>query len=41
LDAKRKDLKDYAFLFIGLGIRGVTDYSKKGIDGLNLNKNIL
>jgi len=38
LEAKRKGLDDYSFLFIASGIKGITDYSKKGIDGFNLNK---
>jgi hypothetical protein len=36
--AKRKDLNDYAFLFIGFGIEGVSDYSNKKLTGLNLFK---
>jgi len=38
LETRRKGLNDYLFLFVASGIRGITDYSKKGIDGFNLNK---
>lgn len=36
--AKKNKLVSYAFLFIGFGIKGVDDYSKEGIRGLNLSR---
>lgn len=36
--AKRSELTDFAFLFMGIGIKGIDDYSNKKIRGLNLLK---
>src|ERR1035437_2597814 len=36
--AAKADLENYAFLFIGFEIKGITDYSKKNVGGFNLSK---
>lgn len=36
--AEKEGLENYAFLFIGFGIKGVDDYSGEKIKGLNLSK---
>ena len=38
LNAKRNGFDDYSYLFVGFGIKGLNDYSKNNIKGLNIIK---
>lgn len=38
LQAKRRGVNNFGMLFIGLGIKGTTDYSERSAGGLNIGK---